>query len=466
MRNIISRLPIFVWFIGIAILMSCLVVLLKGSAGGGDHYVHYRIARFAPQHPYLYFDLWGKPLFTIIASVFAQFGIIGVKIMNALLGTASSYLLFRFLFSKYQIKAIWSAVFLLLMPTYFFLMNSAMTEILFSFLLMLAFVLMKENKLIMAAIVISLLPFARQEGYVLLPVFAVYFFIVKQYKLVPLLVTGIIIFSIAGGIYFNDLLWLIHQHPYPAKDGVYGFGHPLHFILHSEDIVGVPILILIAAGLLLFIYKREWLRTSKLQLLMYFVFFFFLLIHSFLWWKGKSGSMGLVRVMACVLPMITPLCLEVWEFILEKIKRNAAKLFFKLAFLAYLIFYLVGVQTLPISYSPNEKAVIELSHWIKSQNLQNRKWISTEVWLWYFLKRDPFDKNKMQEGFNAAPNYLSGLNKGDMILWENQFGLFHLPLETLERNTQLKLIAKWEPSQAVYFGKNEKLSFTVFEVVN
>lgn len=52
--------------------------LSPGVEGGMDSYNHYLISRFSWIHPKeLLLDQWGKPLYNILASPFAQFGMMG-----------------------------------------------------------------------------------------------------------------------------------------------------------------------------------------------------------------------------------------------------------------------------------------------------------------------------------------------------------------------------------------------------
>src|SRR6185436_3237063 len=63
-----------------------------GFSGGSDEIAHYQIARYSWQYPELLLNHWGKPFYTLISSSFAQFGIPGMKVMNALLGFLTALL--------------------------------------------------------------------------------------------------------------------------------------------------------------------------------------------------------------------------------------------------------------------------------------------------------------------------------------------------------------------------------------
>ena len=77
----------------LALLLGIALLLLHSANEGllemGDGVQHYQIARFSWRHPELFLDLWGKPLFTLLASPFAQFGHTGVVVFNTVVAVIS-----------------------------------------------------------------------------------------------------------------------------------------------------------------------------------------------------------------------------------------------------------------------------------------------------------------------------------------------------------------------------------------
>ena len=73
------------------IIVTTIIILFEGTGRSGDSIHHYLFAKFAPLHPKLFFNHWAKPLYVLLASPFAQFGFIGVKIFNA---TVSMFTIF------------------------------------------------------------------------------------------------------------------------------------------------------------------------------------------------------------------------------------------------------------------------------------------------------------------------------------------------------------------------------------
>ncbi|MEZ4999795.1 MAG: hypothetical protein R2727_03700, partial [Bacteroidales bacterium] len=91
------------------IVTASFAILSPGSFGGEDNISHFKIARYAFRYPSLFIDQWGKPVFTILASPFAQFGFNGIRIFNVLMSALTCW--FGFLtIRKFNYSAAWSVV--------------------------------------------------------------------------------------------------------------------------------------------------------------------------------------------------------------------------------------------------------------------------------------------------------------------------------------------------------------------
>jgi ABC-type cobalt transport system substrate-binding protein len=69
----------------------------EGSYGGADSFQHYLISRYSWKHPHLLLDHWGKPLFTLLSSLFSQFGFYGIQCFNILIGMITAWLTYKVL---------------------------------------------------------------------------------------------------------------------------------------------------------------------------------------------------------------------------------------------------------------------------------------------------------------------------------------------------------------------------------
>jgi len=236
------------------IAYAILAFISDGTHGGADDIGHYRRSRYAFQFPEFFLYHWGKPFFTALSSPFAQLGFKGIRIFNVLAGTLAAYFTYRTaLLLKFKYPVL--AIFLIISsPLYTVLMLSGMTEILGSLVLILSIFLFFKKKYIWSAVVLSFMPFVRNEAMVILPLFFIALVWLKQWKAIPFLAFGFIFYSIVGGFYYDDFLWVVNEMPYRGNaQGIYGSGELLHYVKASKYIVGLPLAVLIPAGLIVWL---------------------------------------------------------------------------------------------------------------------------------------------------------------------------------------------------------------------
>ena len=181
------------------------------------------------------------------------------------------------------------------------------------------------------------LPFVRSEGYLIFPLFLAVLIYRKKWKSFPILAFGTAFYTIVGSFHYNDLFWLIHQNPYKGLNyNIYGQGEFLHFINEYDLILGASIGLLFLLGLLsavfLFVQKRKNIYTEndinafnfEEHFLIYGSFLAYFFAHTIFWWKGMGSSLGLIRVMAAVIPCSALICLRGFSLIMLPVfvKKN------------------------------------------------------------------------------------------------------------------------------------------------
>jgi len=216
-------------------LLSALAVIYiahawfyPSSYEGADGIRHFLISRYSWKHPELFLYSWGKPFFTLVSSPFSQFGLLGLKGFNILCAILTGVLIFR-IARKLEIKQPVIAVFFMgFAPIYFFCTNSGYTELLFGLILTWSTLKYINRNYFWSSLLISFLPFVRSEGYLLLGLFFLILIIRKQWKYIPLLAAGNILYSIVGYSHYHSLLWLISENPYDGRQAaIYGHGYIL-----------------------------------------------------------------------------------------------------------------------------------------------------------------------------------------------------------------------------------------------
>jgi hypothetical protein len=459
MNKLSEKSGVFLLLITLGVIFIILSFLSDGSAGGADSYVHYRMAHYAFKYPYYFLDHWGKPLFTILSSPMAQFGYNGSKLFNVFIGLLTayfSYLIVKTLNYKNSFLAI---VFVCFSPLFLIMLFTSMTEILFAFVLVLSVYLFFTRKYISSAIVISFLPFARTEGFLILPLFMLVSLLHKNFKVLPFFFLGFVFFSIVGGFYFHDFLWVINNNPYtPGTGGIYGSGPLFYFISSYKEILGIPLTILFLCGVGVLIFRKG--PRDELMLI-FLPLFVYLAFHSLIWWKGL-GALGLTRIMVGVTPLAGILSLkglnlfDQWFSVNKWIKVTVltvvAGLVIKAPFNTFVI---------PFPLSEPEALVKETSEWLKTTNYYKNKIYSFDPLFCHFLDIDPGDTSRIHEMYFNTERPEEGILDGGIMLWDAHFGPNEgrIPLNKLLENPNFKLIKLFSPKApfAVLGGYNYEI---------
>lgn len=407
--------------------ITYILLTFDGTGGAGDSIQHYLFAKWAPQHPELYFHHWAKPLFTFISSPFAQFGITGIKVFNALVSFASVYLTYKTAVHL-QLKNSFLVIPLMVCTPVFITMSfSGLTEPLFALGVISSVYFVVKKELVTACFIISFLPFIRTEGMFFIGIAFGYLAFINQWKKIPILLMGHVFYSVLGYFWKSDILWVFSENPYAGVNQVYGTGKLFHFAGQHIYLLGIPILILFGLGLLYasFFFKQLQIKKSALFFIVagYWAFF---LAHTIFWYFGIFGSMGLTRVFLGVLPLMSIISLYGVNLITEKILVNQpAKS--KSVLKGIVICLIAGF---PFVHNP---AAVE---WEKEMNLNdeqlNAKHISSAIkniptkrlvfahpYLAVELDVDPWNEELYAPLTNEYLDH--GLKDGDFVIWDAWF---------------------------------------------
>ncbi|MCX6252158.1 MAG: hypothetical protein NTX61_15595 [Bacteroidetes bacterium] len=436
-------------------------LLSEGYYGGADNINHYFIARFAFHYPHLFMNSWGRPLYTILSSPFACLGFAWMKLFNVLLGVLTAFFSYQ-IAKKLDIRPAWLTIILVIFtPLYCVMLPTGLTEILFGFVLILSIYLFFDEKYIFSAIVISFIPFARTEGIVIIPILFFAYLARKKFIAIPFLLTGFVVFSIIGSFFYKDLLWIINNPAYPIHHPIYKQGGPLlHFVRNSTFIFGSPVKILFILGTFSLIYRffRTG-KTGKIRILfetwlIFVPFLVYFTAHSYLYWKTLGGSIGLVRVMAGVLPLAAILASRGVQLIDEGILRiNRLKSVFHMVLIPIVLYAGFQLYTLPVKLGPEESVVKNTTKWVKDQGLTKKPVFFTDLNVPFFLDMDVYNTAKCDQIWFAKD--IKTIPDSCIFIWDAHFGPneSQTPLDSLMLNPHLRLIGLFEPeSEIITFG--------------
>lgn len=410
-------------------ISAYIVINFDGTGDSADSISHYLFAKYAPQQHELFFNHWAKPLFVILASPFAQAGFTGIKVFNILLNAITILFTIKSA-EKLGIKtALLSGLIVVCSPLFFLLGFSGLTEPLFACMLSLSLYLVTCNKLLPAAVLVSFLPFVRSEGLIIAGVFGLYFLYKRNFRAIPVLTTGHIIFSIAGSFYYGDLLWVFNKIPYAHLSSVYGEGDMFHFFRQIIYLTGVPNYFLLWSGCLIMIYQGLRSRINpELSILVLLGFLAFFIAHSIFWAFGIFNSMGLIRVFIAVIPLIAIIASKGAEGIASFIPNR-----FRGAFVLFLSIYIlifpftknhaaIHFKT-DFSLNVDQIEAGELCKALKKKNLiQGKNMIYAHPYLSYCLEINHFDPMVHQDPQGGFPG---NIKSGFIFIWDRWFTEIH-----------------------------------------
>lgn len=444
---------IFVFF---SLLLVLLVLLTTDGYGGADSFQHYMISRFSWKHPKLFLDHWGKPVFTLLTSPFSQFGYKGLLVFNVLASLLSAWFVYKLSVKLKSENPALSIFFYLAMPMVILTSVSALTEPLFALFLVASVWLFSEKKYTLSILLLSFLPLVRSEGFVVFPVFFVALMLNRKWVHALLFPFGILVYSIVGYFVFDDFLWLLHQSPYKMETGIYGSGPWYHFMRNSWFIFSTPITILGLVGVIYYIPQNiNWLKneTNILKLLIAGSFVAYFAAHSYVWWKGTGGSLGLERVIAGVCPLAAIIALSGYNYLSRILKKMiVSPLWFQLLIFIFVIKSCIDVIRGNLQQGVEQKLMTDAAQWIKSQpGMVDQRIFYFNPHITFLLDKDIFDSEKVHQlwGIVDENEPLLWLRDDHYLVWDAHFGSNEgqSPIEKLLHKKDVKILKRFYPEE-------------------
>ncbi|HET6990523.1 MAG TPA: glycosyltransferase family 87 protein [Bacteroidia bacterium] len=424
--------PIYFFLFAYALLAAFVIAHFDGTGDTGDSVLHYLFARYAPDHPGLFFHHWAKPVFVLLASPFAHFGFTGMKIFNAGVSLLTIFFTYKIASQLNFRNPIVVAVILIFTPLYFALTFSGLTEPLFALFVAVSIFLLLREKYIAATLLISFLPFVRSEGLILIGVFAIYLLMKRKWKFLPLLIAGHVVYSFAGYFVHHDLLWVFRKIPYAHLDSVYGKGPLFHFADKLLYLLGIPIYILFGLGLISIIWETIKKKSNyNEQVLLFFGFLAFFIAHSLFWYLGIFGSMGLVRVFIGIIPIIALIALKGYNFFTETLfgKMKMPQLIFKGLFILYILIFPFTPNNAALNVDRDLKlaqeqiAVRKVADYIITRYDNHHQLCYEHPYFGIAFQTDPFDLKKVCE---LNTTNIRTVQSGCIVIWDSHIALIDM----------------------------------------
>lgn len=462
-----EKLLLAVILTGLGALFLWFLMQSEGFVGDADSATHYRFARYSWKYPEYFLDHWAKPVFTLLASPFAQFGHNGVSVFNLLSGLAS--VLFAWLIARKlgYTNRLLLPVMIFFTPIYASLVISGQVEVLFGLFIVAISWFSLDKKFMLAAILLSFAPFARTEGIFLIPVYALYFILEKQYRVIPYILTGSILYSFAGLFIYNDLFWLITKMPYWGKATEYGTGSLLHFFEAWHKIfslvTGFFMVTGIAAILFAFTRKRDRQLLSEWFLIL-FPFVAYFAAHVLMWRLGIGRSLGLHRYMIAIVPVGALLALKGFNvfssFLTFKMKSPVSATIFGVILAGVMIYIPFTLYRIPQKADVKSRVILDAAEFIRKEHLNDKKIYFYEPSFIVYLELDPQDSLQAKELVHDAAKPHYRIKEGEIVIWDGHFSPNQLgPVEVLKESPYFELVRTFEPSEPItFFDKPYSLS--------
>lgn len=443
--------------VSIAFLLSA---LLGDSMGeGGDSTLHFLYARHAWENPVLFLNHWGKPFFTFIASPFAQFGFTGMKLFNVGCAISAAWLssqTAKLLNLKYWY---WCRLAVLMAPLFYPVMLSGLTEPLSALVLIGSIYLWFKDHKIVSLSLASFLPFIRSEGLVILGVFFVLLWILKQYRLMPWLLLGHAVMSVAGWFYYHEILWVFTKIPYATTHNSYGSGNYSHFI--EQLYFCIAPIVFGGFWLGVFFRIRLWLREGRQSnyselFLIYGISFAFLLAHTLFWAWGIFISMGLNRVLVTIFPLVGIIA---WSGFEQLLQRLSAKYQYALEIALAAAMLLFPFIENPASTQFKEHTFIKREHAFIRDSiapyLRNKypqqMYFASDPSIAYYTAHNFFNPAEWTYAWHGIP--ISDLKSGDVVICDP----YLMPIECKLSIEQLQDDSSLVQDTIFAFTKKDKL---------
>jgi hypothetical protein len=437
----------------ILLIVHLVVLFVSETAhGGADMIGHYFISHYAFKYPYLLFDHWGKPFYTLLASPFALMGFVSARLFSILCGLFSVYFIMRIL-NGLGARLHWLAYLgFAFAPMFFHVMQSTLTETLLGLMLVVVVFLVMKEKYMLSAFIISFMPFVRTEAVIFFPIIASVYIYRKQYLAIPWLLAGAIIYTVAGYFFHHDWFWIINKMPYSIGSSIYGKGELLHFVRNHNLITGWPISVLLLTGTILWtweILKTGFRPDTKTQLLLLITFLWisYFAAHSIVWWKGMGGSLGLIRVMAAIVPLMAiPALYGLHHLFARFIKNQPLQITILLAIVVFQAYNYRKHLLYEYSYSTRTELTLEVAGYL--ENINKTKIYFFDPYIPFFMGIDPYDPKIARQGAGERFQPSGAMAEGEILVWDAHFGPNEqqLPLSYLENDSDLVREASFYPA--------------------
>jgi hypothetical protein len=181
--------------------------------------------------------------------------------------------------------------------------------------------------------------------------------------------------------------------------------------------------------------------------LLFCPFFAYYALHVILWWQGLGGSLGLIRVIAAVIPPLAFFGVKGFSFIIEKVRNYKwLQIALTLIIIAITIYTPFVFYKFPVPLGEADKVVGQATDWVKQNDYSKHEVCFFDIYYCFKSNTDPYDITKIQQGLDRD-NPSQNIEAGATIIWDSHYGPNEgkIPLPKLMNDSLLQIIKIFRP---------------------
>jgi hypothetical protein len=406
-----------------------------------DSLTHYLYARFAIVETHYLVNVWGRPLVTglyaIPAYYFGRMGVRTTSLVLALICGIVAYVIARK--QNYRWPAL-ALIFTLAQPLVFLHSFSELTELPFAALLGLAFLAYQRRQYAIMAILISLSPLARPEGFGFLFLAAIALIVHRRWWWIPILALPLLGWDYCGWWRYGSpeyltslphalrwMPWLKHEWPY-SEHSLYNSGSIFHFVMLMPAVASPFIFPALCVG----IWRSIRDRIDHIDVLIAAIPLMILFGHSVLYATGKMASSGEMRYMAIVAPFWGLLAARGWTWIFDALNWHRPLRWAAIAALAPALVnhrlqagpVVLGYQVLPLHLNQDMVIARRVARWYQNWPLRDEypRILASHPGVYYFLDISLTEKLRTREWTQQT---VADAPRGTLLVWDPIYGVYN-----------------------------------------
>jgi hypothetical protein len=435
-----------------ALLGVTLIFVFPGCPEQDTEY-HFLEARTAWSKPWLFVDVWGRPLYVTFYALPALLGFTATRFCAVAIGVVTAWQTWR-LASDLGLKRAWLVIPLLLgQPVFFELFPDLLTEPLFALAFVVAVRWHLRGRTKAGMLAASLLPLARPEGVFLCLLWGgwvlaknvsfatstpveIFRRLIRVVPSTLTLATGVLLWWIAATFITGDPLFILHNWPETWHQDMYGHGNLFSYGQRASEVIGLLLVAPFLLGLWSTIRVGNWIPVTTSVLLLF-------VLHTLFRAYGLFGEAGYPRYMVSVAPAIAVLTLQGWNTMASQIAnwpRVAGAGLGITVLSASLVANFCYLDSFTSARDPI--AIREMSDWLHAHPVPFKRLIWSNARMCIVsgltLVQSPSLRSSNRESTLAV---LREAPSGTLVFWDDHFGpnWFGLAASEIEKNGYQRL---------------------------